>query len=207
MKWQTMFKGDYLTAAEFGGRQPTFTIVKAEPCLMEEETDGVKKKKTKAAVSLLNVERPWILCKTTAMCLAAMFGDETKNWEGKRVTLYADPNVRVGREIVDGIRVLGSPDLEADKSVSIKLPRKKAFVHHLKRTQLQAPKSAVAPVQPAAVVAPVVVAPVVVPPAAVVAPAPVQQVAAPSSPAPFVPPSREEVAAAEAEQSADGVGF
>ncbi len=188
MKWQTMFKGDYLTAAEFAGRQPTFTISAVVPCMLEDDTGKMKQK---GSVKLQESTRPWVLCKTTAMCLAAMFGDEANNWVGKRVTLFEDPNVRVGKEVVGGIRVLGSPDLPAPKSVSIKLPRKKAFVVTLQKTVPRAVTGAAPPASPP----PPPPAPVVAPPPVTQAPTPVQS---------FVPPTPEELRAAEAGMASDG---
>jgi hypothetical protein len=122
MRWEAMFKGDYLAAAEFGSREPTFTIADVRLVAMPDEKTG--RDKDKGTVFFEEIPRGWVLCKTTAQCLAAMFGPETEGWKGKRVTLRAEL-VQFGRERVPGIRVKGSPDLAAPVTASVKLPRKK----------------------------------------------------------------------------------
>lgn len=131
MDWRALFKGAYLTAVEFGGREPTFKIQGVDTIDLEQE-DG--QTKPKAVVFFVDVDgdgykgidRGWVLCKTNAMCIAAMFGNETDAWVGKRVTLFAT-DVQVGKERKPGIRVKGSPDIKAPITATIKLPKKKAF--------------------------------------------------------------------------------
>lgn len=131
MDWRALFKGSYLVAVEFGGREPTFMIRGVDTINLEQE-DG--QTKPKAIVffddakgdGYAGCDRGWVLCKTSAMCIAAMFGNETDAWIGKRVTLYAT-DVQVGKEKKPGIRVKGSPDIKAPITTSVKLPKKKAF--------------------------------------------------------------------------------
>ena len=37
--------------------------------------------------------------------LVRLFGADTKNWRGKTITLYHEPNVRFGGKVVSGIRI------------------------------------------------------------------------------------------------------
>lgn len=37
--------------------------------------------------------------------LVRMFGADTRNWRGKTITLYHEPNVRFGGKVVSGIRI------------------------------------------------------------------------------------------------------
>ena len=123
MNWQLMFKGDNIAATEMGNKQPTLTIKGAKPCVLENDKG---REQTKPLVSFKEIERGWVLCKTNALCLAAMFGQDTTSWVGKRVTLFAT-DVQVGKTRAPGIRVRGSPDIEAPVAVEIKLPRKRPF--------------------------------------------------------------------------------
>jgi hypothetical protein len=123
MKWQAMFRGDYVTAAEMGDARPTLTIAGAKVVRLAGE-DG--REKDKGVVTFRETDRGWVICKTVAACLGAMFGDETDGWVGKRVTLYAT-EVAVGREKKLGIRVVGSPDLAKPVEAEIRLPRKRPF--------------------------------------------------------------------------------
>jgi hypothetical protein len=123
MNWKLMFKGDYIAAVEMGDKTPTLTIKGVKLCKLE---DDKGRQKDKGIVFFREIDRGWVLCKTNAMCLARMFGDDTNDWTGKRVTLFSTP-VQVGKEKQPGIRVKGSPDLAAPMTVEIKLPKKKPF--------------------------------------------------------------------------------
>jgi hypothetical protein len=125
-----MFKGRFISGAEFNGRVPTFTVKVVQIEKLEGD-DG--KAKDKGIVWFDDTDRGWVLCKTNAMCLAAMFGNDTAGWIGKRVTLFAT-DVKVGGETVPGIRVRGSPDIDAAKVVEIKLPKKKPLTMKLEPT-------------------------------------------------------------------------
>jgi hypothetical protein len=124
------FRGDYISAVEFGGRTPTLTIREVRVVELEDEK-GVKR--GRPVVFFSDVRRGWVLCKTTAHCLAAMFTAETATWAGKRVTLY-EAQVQVGKERRPGIRVLGSPDIDKPVVFELRLPRKKPIRMSMKPT-------------------------------------------------------------------------
>lgn len=124
MNWKALFKGDYIAAVELGDKRPTLTISDVKLCKLEQE-DG--RQKDKGIVSFREVDRGWVLNRTNATCLAAMFGEDTEQWIGKRVTLFSTP-VKFGPKVEPGIRVAGSPDLAADLDVTVKLPKKKPIV-------------------------------------------------------------------------------
>ncbi len=124
------FKGDYIAAVEFEGKTPTVTIDHVKLVKLEGE-DG--KLRERPVVYFRETPRGWVLCRTTAQALAAMFGNETDRWTGKRVTLHA-VEVQVGREKKPGIRVKGSPDLTAPVSFELRLPRRKPQTITLVRT-------------------------------------------------------------------------
>lgn len=121
MHYLALFKGDYITAVEFGGKCPTMTIARVEEVGLEGD-DG--KVKTKGVVWFRETPRGFVLNRTNATCIAAMFGDETEDWSGKRITLHAQP-VKLGPKTVPGIRVKGSPDLDRPVVAEVKLPRRK----------------------------------------------------------------------------------
>ena len=143
-----MFKGDYIAAVEFNGKTPTLTIDHVNSVELEGE-DGTKK--GRPVVFFRETRRGWVLCKTTAQSLAAMFTPETDTWTGKRVTLVSEI-VNVGKEKVPGIRVKGSPDLTAAVTFDLKLPRKKprkvTLVPTAKDAPAHAPEDAAPPAEP-----------------------------------------------------------
>jgi hypothetical protein len=115
--------GDFLSAAQLEGKSATVAIADVKMVdLMDEKT---KKVSPRPVVFFNGTARGWILNRTNASAIAAMFGLETNAWAGKRVTLYA-ADVQFGPERVKGVRVAGSPDLAADLTFELKLPRKKA---------------------------------------------------------------------------------
>lgn len=123
-----MFKGDFISAVEFNGKEPTMTI--ADVRLVSMEDEKTKGSKDKGTVFFKEQSRGWVLNKTNAICLAAMFGEETAAWNGKRVTLKSQ-DVKFGPDTVPGIRIVGSPDLKEKLSVEVKLPKKRAFTMEL----------------------------------------------------------------------------
>jgi hypothetical protein len=136
MNWEAMFASDYIRAVDFGSRVFNGEISEVRLCKMEDEKTG--KEKDKGVVFFKGQPKGWVLCKTNAICLAAMFGPETTGWAGKRVTLFS-AEVSVGKEKKPGIRVRGSPDLPKPLAVEIKLPRKKAFTMKMQVTGKPAP--------------------------------------------------------------------
>ncbi len=145
MRAELLNPSDYLKAAEFGqnfDREPTFTILSAG---MEELVDTNGKKKTKGVIRFKETSKGLVSNVVNVNCLIAMFGSETDGWKGKRITLYEDPNVESFGEIVSGIRVRGSPDLERGKTVKMKLKGKGTVTVELRKTGTAAPKAAEKP--------------------------------------------------------------
>lgn len=121
MNFKLMFKGDYIKAVEFNGKVPTMTIASVKIMPLE----GDKGVKDKGVISFRETDRGMVLCRTNAESIAAMFGPETDAWVGKRVTLFEDKTVKMGRDVVGGIRVKGSPDITAPISFELRLPKRK----------------------------------------------------------------------------------
>lgn len=124
------FLGQYITAAEMVGKEPTLTIgsVTLEKVESMKIGDDDGKGKTKDRIIVYFKEshsgRGWLLNRTNAECLKELWGRETDNWIGHKVTLQVK-QVRVGPKMEPGIRVKGSPELDAPRTFDMKLPRKK----------------------------------------------------------------------------------
>jgi hypothetical protein len=115
-----MFPTAYMKAGELGGNKPTYTIKHIEARAFE----GDKGKQWKGIATFEEIEQQWTINKTNMLCIKAMFGEMVNNWYGKRITLFPTKD-RFGREIVDCIRVWGSPDIERDVNLEVKFPKKK----------------------------------------------------------------------------------
>ena len=120
--YRAFFQSDYLTAAEFGKRTPTFTIGAIKKMDLPNPDTG--EMRSKGVIYFREIKRGLVLNRSNGQLIAAMFGNETDNWIGKGVTLHAE-EVQVGTKKDLGIRVIGSPDLKAPVDAVIVLPRKK----------------------------------------------------------------------------------
>lgn len=128
--WDELYPGRFIKAGEFKGKKPTLTIT----MVRIEELVGDKGPQIKGVIGFQQTEKHWALNKTNGICLKEMFGRKVQEWVGKRVTLFA--GVWDGEEC---IRVWGSPDLEADKEVTVQLPRKRPFKMTMHRVEKQTP--------------------------------------------------------------------
>jgi hypothetical protein len=114
-----LFPNRFLKAGELRGKDVTLTISNVSL----EELDGDKGKQVKGVVSFKETPKSLVLNKTNGLCLKGMFGRDVGAWFGKRVTIFPAPIDFGDAEIA--IRVRGSPDIEKDLDVEIKLARKK----------------------------------------------------------------------------------
>lgn len=142
LDFDQLFPGKYLKAGDFQGRDVVLTIT----AIALEELEGERGKQTKGIISFKETPKQLVLNKTNGLCLRGMFGRDTAHWVGKRVCLFPAPIDFQDAEIC--IRVRGSPDLEKDMDIEIKLARKKPRTVRMAKTGL--PKPAAKPVPPAA---------------------------------------------------------
>lgn len=139
------FQGQYIAAVDFGvtmPAEPTLTIKsvpleKVEQLKGDDSDGGAAKVRDRWIVYCEESPRGWVMNRTNAICLAALFGDDVEGWVGHKVTLHA-MMVQVGPKKDLGIRIKGSPELTAPKQVQVKLPRKKAITMTLQPTGARA---------------------------------------------------------------------
>lgn len=143
------FLGTYITAAELVGKEPTLTIDRVTLEQVESmkigDDDGNGKGKTKDRIIVYFREsrspRGWLLNRTNAECIKELWGRETNEWIGHKLTLCVR-QVRVGPKMEPGIRIKGSPELESDRAFDLKLPRKKPIPTTLVCTKKAPPSAA-----------------------------------------------------------------
>lgn len=122
----------FLKAAEFKGKDVTYTVRAVE---IEELESDDGKKKTKGIMSFVETGKQLVINRTNSDCFKAMFGRETDNWVGKRVTFWPAPYFdSFSKEHMVAVRVRGSPDITAPVSATIKLARKKATTVTMQKT-------------------------------------------------------------------------
>lgn len=130
-----LFPGRFLKAGQLLGQKVTVTIADIDVETLPAEKGDV----SKGIVSLKGKDAQWVLNRTNAECLKAMFGRVVADWIGKRVTLHGEMVRNPDREdtankTVLAIRVYGSPDITHDITFRLKLPKKAAVPVTLRAT-------------------------------------------------------------------------
>ena len=105
-------KTDQLNFEDFlGGVTQIVTITDVRAGTKEQQYD----------LAIEGDQRVWRPAVTMLKLMAAAWGDEAKDWIGRRVSLYGDPNVMFGRDKVGGIRISHMSDLPDGKPFSVSL--------------------------------------------------------------------------------------
>lgn len=127
--WTELFQSRFLHAADLKGRDVVLTITAVK---LEELPDDKRPGEMKVMGSLFfeGKKKALGINRTNAACLKEMFGTKVAAWKGKRVGLYPTTTRMPkksggGMEEVDCIRIRGSPDIPADLSFVLTLPKKK----------------------------------------------------------------------------------
>lgn len=122
MDYALMFPSKYLSAADLKGQDFTLTIATVEIQKLE-GSDGTFK--TKGLITFEGAQKAWVLNRTNAESMKLMWGPETENWIGKRVTIYPqkmkDP---FSDSEIFVLRVRGSPDIDKPASAAVQRGRK-----------------------------------------------------------------------------------
>jgi hypothetical protein len=101
MKISKIFPSKYVTAADLGGKPLTLTI---KGVTLEEMVTHSNQKVQKPVVWFEKAGKGFVINLTNARIIAALYGDETDGWTGKRITIYPT-RVRAFGEMQDAIRV------------------------------------------------------------------------------------------------------
>ncbi len=118
MDFDMLFPGRFMKSGEFKGRDVTLTITGVE---MEDLPQDKGGEKARGIISFTETKKKLVLNRTNGEALKALFGRDTDDWMGKRVTFYPAPYE--GDETC--IRVRGAPHLTKPLTFELKLPRKK----------------------------------------------------------------------------------
>jgi hypothetical protein len=81
---------------------------------------SVRDGKTVAEIALENFPRVWRPSKGMLDVLARCWGSDAKQWVGRRVTLYNDPDVMFGKDRVGGVRVSHLSHIDGAQTVDIR---------------------------------------------------------------------------------------
>jgi hypothetical protein len=103
-------RSDQWNADDFLSGPRTFTIADVKTGAAEQKYD----------IQLEGEARAWRPPLTMIRVLLAAWGDDSDVWVGHRVTLFQDPNVRFGRDVVGGIRISHLSNI-GDKPLQLKV--------------------------------------------------------------------------------------
>lgn len=126
LDYDELFPGRFIKAGDLKGRDVNLTI---RGVRIEELPQDKGGERAKGIISFEGTKKEWVLNRTNGEALKAMWGRDTGDWIGKRVTLYP---AQFNGDLA--IRVKGSPDLAADITFELKLPRKRPQQTTLKAT-------------------------------------------------------------------------
>lgn len=101
--YRSMYDNKYIYAFDLKGKDVTLTIkaVKAEKLRNAQKGE---EKKPAIWFKESHDDRGLVLCKTNAKIIATLYGNDTENWVGKRITLYP-AKVDAFGQTVDAVRI------------------------------------------------------------------------------------------------------
>lgn len=113
-------KTDQLNFEDFlGGITRTITIAEVRKGSKEQQYDIV----------IEGDSRFWRPAVTVLKLLVQAWGDNAREWVGRRATLYGDPTVMFGRDVVGGIRVSHLSHIDGPVTANLTVTRGKRATH------------------------------------------------------------------------------
>jgi hypothetical protein len=110
------YPSDYLRAADLHGKSPVVTILR-----VSEDEVGANRD-LKPIIFFEGKDKGLILNKTNSTSLADMFGGETENWIGERITLF-ETSVSYQGKTVPAIRIRMAPRGRAAEAANAAIER------------------------------------------------------------------------------------
>lgn len=101
MRVELMFPSDFVKAADLAGKDVTKTI---KSVTIDELTMHGGRKEKKPVIRFTDAEKKLVLNKTNSLIIAKLYGNETDNWVGKKITMYPTTTT-FGADTTDCIRI------------------------------------------------------------------------------------------------------
>ncbi len=120
LDWDELFPSRFLKAGELKGRDVTLTISGIALEDLPQDKGGTR---VRGILSFNGTKKQLVLNRTNGEAIKALFGRDTGEWIGKRVTFYP---AHINMEIAEwAVRVRGSPDISVPVEFELRLPRRK----------------------------------------------------------------------------------
>ena len=103
---------------------------------------GVKvntKEDQPVSISFEGSQKVYRPCKGMRRLITAMWNDDPKTWIGRSMTLYRDPDVRFGSDVMGGIRISHMSHIDREKKMVIPVSRGKVKEYTVKPLTTAAP--------------------------------------------------------------------
>lgn len=89
----------------FGGFREATVEIAEVPVIYRPRKPKKGEKANKYVIHFVGKRKAWLSGPVTQATIATMYGPYLEQWVGKRITLYVDPDVMMGRNRTGGIRV------------------------------------------------------------------------------------------------------
>lgn len=100
--WRQFLDSEVIRFVDLGDKDHTVKIVKVTKGKVV-GTGG--KSSGKAMIHFEGKEKPLGAGTAVLSAIARLYGNDTRDWIGKSITIYGDPTVKFGGEAVGGVRV------------------------------------------------------------------------------------------------------
>lgn len=121
---------------------PKSDRINADNLLAGPETFRISGVKRGDADSPMRVEiegsLPWFPCKSMRRVLITAWGDDGREWVGRSLTLYTDPEVKFGGVKVGGLRISHMSDIDRDIAINLTTTRGKRAAFTVKKLSASA---------------------------------------------------------------------
>jgi hypothetical protein len=118
-------KSDQLNAEQLLGGPMTITVAEVRTSASDEQPVVIHYEGENG--------RPYKPCKTMRKVLILAWGEDGRQWPGKSMTVYNQPDVKFGGAEVGGIRISHLSDIPKDIQVALTATRGKKAQHIIKR--------------------------------------------------------------------------
>ncbi len=105
--FRSMYDANWIYAFDLKGRDVTVTIKEVRAAKVKGGVGADRKEQRKPVLFFKESkdQRGLVLCKTNGKTIAAMYGNDTDGWLGKRVTLFPTVTDAFGQSNVECIRI------------------------------------------------------------------------------------------------------